>query len=803
MAADRKIIKPLIDTTSLTNEWDDLRIDTPYGSSLVQQPRAEAGGAPTDGSQGPGAGALPPVGGPGGGDASPAAFATVAVAPKPAAVVGGTTPVQPLKTFTTAADLPTDSLFASQWHLLNTGQTGGVKGVDLDVLGAWKKGLTGKGVSVGVFDTAMDVKHTDLAANIDMSKAIVAGGVYVDPTILTASDQHATAVAGLIAAARNGSGAVGVAYDAKVTPVDIFGNNQTYAWQSLWQQNKFDVTNHSWGFTAAFVVGQLDAAAQYWVLSGFKTGADTGRGGLGTIETVAAGNFRQNGLTTETNGLTIDRHAVVVGAIDDKGSVTYYSNPGASLLVNAPSSGNTSGIVTDDVTGSLGYSSGNYTNTFGGTSAATPEVAGVEALILQANSKLGWRDMQDILAITARHTGSAVNDVKHGYELDTWAFNHATTWNAGGYHFSNDYGFGLVDARAAVALAQTWSLAFPTAHTSANELLASASVAGSWDVGHAKTNTLTFTIGAHQSIESMVVDLTDLKASYGGHLIIDLISPTGTVSNLLNQSGGATAIAAGWELMSREFRGEDAFGTWTLRITDTTASDTGSLTKATLKAYGGAATDNSVFFFTDEFIQYATATSKVAYAGGPATIDAAPISGDMVLNLLTGTGTIDGKAITVAAGTVVQTVIGGDGNNSVVGNNAGDRLYGGLGTDVLTGGTGADLLDGRGGSNTLTGGAGADKFAVHAGAFSAIADFALGVDKILVAAAEFGGALLDGLQTKDFVYGTGTTHIAGGGFVYDAAASVLWWDKDGSSALTQVARLDNHVKLAFGDFLLA
>ena len=50
MAADRKIIKPLIDTTSLTNEWDDLRIDTPYGSSLVQQPRAEAGGAPTDGS---------------------------------------------------------------------------------------------------------------------------------------------------------------------------------------------------------------------------------------------------------------------------------------------------------------------------------------------------------------------------------------------------------------------------------------------------------------------------------------------------------------------------------------------------------------------------------------------------------------------------------------------------------------------------------------------------------------------------------------------------------------------------------
>jgi subtilisin-like proprotein convertase family protein len=796
MPTDRKIIKPLSDPNALASEWDDLRIDSPYGASVVRQTGS--------GQNAPGvAGEVVQSSGGAFAGAGFEALATIAVAPKPAAIVGGTTPVQPLRSFYGAADLPTDSLFAAQWHLLNTGQNGGTKGVDLDVLGAWKKGFTGKGISVGVFDTAMDVKHTDLAPNIDMSKVIVAGGVYVDPTVLTASDQHATAVAGLIAAARNGSGTVGVAYDSKITPVDIFGNNQTYAWQSLWQQNKFDVTNHSWGFTQAFAVSQLDAGAQYWVLSGFKTGADTGRGGLGTIETVAAGNFRQNGLTAETNGLTIDRHAVVVGATDNKGYVTYYSNPGASLLVNAPSSGGTAGIVTDDVTGALGYNSTNFTQAFGGTSAATPEVAGVEALILQANAKLGWRDVQDILAITARHTGSAVNDVAHGYELDTWAFNHATTWNAGGYHFSNDYGFGLVDARAAVALAQTWSLAFPTAHTSANELLASASVSGSWDVGHARTNTLSFTIGAHQSIESMVVDLTDLKASYGGHLIVDLISPTGTVSNLLNQSGGATAITAGWELMSREFRGEDAYGTWQLRITDTTASDTGSLTKATLKAYGGAVTDNSVFFFTDEFIQYATATSKVAYSGGPATINAAPISGDMVLNLLTGAGTIDGKAITVAAGTVVQTVIGGDGNNTVVGNNAGDRLYGGLGTDVLTGGTGADLLDGRGGSNTLTGGAGADKFALHLGAFSAITDFALNVDKILVSAAEFGGALLDGLQTKDFVYGTGTTHVSGGGFVYDAGTSVLWWDKDGKSALTQLAHVDNHVKLTFNDLLLA
>lgn len=788
MPLDKKLAR-FDDRTDATPEWQ------PIGADMVVTPQATYAPVRHDAPASAGAGAHAAVPtmdlGFGGVDAL-------------ATIVGGTTPVQPLRTFYTAADLPKDTYFSLQWHLLNTGQSGGTKGVDLDVVPVWKKGYTGKGVSIGVFDTAMDVKHTDLAANIDMSKKVIAGGYYQDPTILTATDQHATSVAGIIAAANNGSGVVGVAYDAKLTPVDIFGPNQTYSWQALWQQSKFDITNNSWGFTSGFSVSQLDASAQYWVFQGFKTGADTGRGGLGTIETVAAGNYRQNGLTTETNGLTIDRHAVIVGATDDKGFVTYYSNPGASLLVNAPSSGNTSGIVTDDVTGALGYSSGNFTSGFGGTSAATPEVAGVEALILQANARLGWRDVQTILAMTARHTGSAVNDVAHGYEADTWSFNHATTWNGGGLHFSNDYGFGLVDARAAVALAETWSLAVPTAHVSSNEQAATATATGAWDIGHAKTSTIAFNVTAHQSIEEVVIDLVDLKSSAGNHLVVDLVSPTGTVSNLLNKNGGAVSLTAGWELMSREFRGEDSYGTWTLKITDTTATDTGSLTKAVLSAFGSSVADKGVFVFTDEFVQYATPErSKIAYAGGPATIDAAPISGDMVLNLASGTGTIDGKAVTIAAGTTVQTVIGGDGSNTIAGNNAGDRLYGGAGTDVLTGGTGADLLDGRGGTNTLTGGAGADRFALHASAFSTIMDFVTGVDKIVLAGLEFGGSIAKVITTSDFVYGTAKTHVAGGGLVYDTTSANLYWDKDGTSALTQVALVNNHVKLVASDFLLA
>lgn len=730
-----------------------------------------------------------------------------AAAIKPAAI-GGTTPVQAFKSFFTSADLPTDALFKSQWHLLNTGQSGGTAGVDVDVVPVWKMGYTGKGVSIGVFDTAMDVAHTDLAANIDMSKRIIApDGSYTDPTKLAATgDEHATSVAGIIAAARNGSGVVGIAYDAKITPVDIFDGTPAYGWEALWSQSKFAVTNNSWGFTGAFSANALDPATQYWVLSGFKTGTDTGRGGLGTIETVAAGNYRQYGLTTETNGLTVDRHAVVVGATDDRGNVTYYSNGGASLLTVAPSSGNSSGIVTDDITGALGYSAGNYTTGFGGTSAATPEVAGIEALMLQANPGLGWRDVQDILAISARHVGSAVNDVAHGYETDTWAFNHAGTWNGGGYHFSNDYGFGLVDARAAVELAKSWSFAFPGAHTSGNELAASRTITGSWDIGHGKTNALSFNIASHQAVEDMVLDLSNLKINAANHLSVDLVSPTGTISQLLANNGGAGAkITAGWELMSREFRGEDAYGTWTVRISDSAVADIGSLSKATLAAYGAPVADNSVFFYTDEFAQYWSAgRSVLSYAGGPATIDAAPVTGALFIDLLAGSGSIDLKPLTIAAGTKVQTVIGGDGNNIIVANNLGDRILTGLGNDTIVGGGGADVLDGGLGTNTLSGGAGTDKFVLHAGGFDTITDFQAAIDKLVLSKAEFGGNLATkGVNSTDFVYGTTSTHVAGGGLVFDAASATLWWDQTGNSPLVAIAKLNAGLKLVASDILVA
>jgi subtilisin family serine protease len=117
------------------------------------------------------------------------------------------------------------------------------------------------------------------------------------------------------------------------------------------------------------------------------------------------------------------------------------SSPGAVLLVAAPGHG----ITTTDRAGGEGYASGDYA-TVSGTSFAAPVVSGIAALMLDANPGHGWRDVQEILAATAVRTGSPAN----------WSFNAADNWNGGAMHVSHDYGFGLVDAHAAVRVAESW-----------------------------------------------------------------------------------------------------------------------------------------------------------------------------------------------------------------------------------------------------------------------------------------------------------------------------------------------------------
>ena len=106
---------------------------------------------------------------------------------------------------------------------------------------------------------------------------------------------------------------------------------------------------------------------------------------------------------------------IAVGAITNTGVRSSYSNQGSALDISAPSNGGSQSVYTTDRVGSQGYSSSNYTSTFGGTSAACPLVSGVAALVLSVNGSLSSSEVQSILETTATDMGTAGFDVQFGH----------------------------------------------------------------------------------------------------------------------------------------------------------------------------------------------------------------------------------------------------------------------------------------------------------------------------------------------------------------------------------------------------
>ena len=243
----------------------------------------------------------------------------------------------------TTAALPTDDLFENQWHLLNTGQSGGVAGVDLNVVDVWED-YTGEGVTVAVWDDGVQYDHPDLDDNYDASQHIVIDGVVHDPAPQIFLSEHGTSVAGVIAAENNGEGTVGVAYDATLVGVDMFYDNKLDFEQSFYELGNFDVTNHSWGWIDPYfdsVTDTSQSGGTDWeaFFGGIQESVITGRDGLGTINLVANGNDREIGRDGNDSNLNNIPQTIAVGATSHDGYVSYYSTPGANLLISSPSNG--------------------------------------------------------------------------------------------------------------------------------------------------------------------------------------------------------------------------------------------------------------------------------------------------------------------------------------------------------------------------------------------------------------------------------------------------------------------------------
>ena len=492
--------------------------------------------------------------------------------------------------------LPDDPLLPLQWYI-DRSHTPDVA-IDIDLLPVWSgaggQAYSGHGVNVAVFDSLIEATHPDLAANYD-------GWLTIDGLNYTnTASAHGTECAGVIAAvANNGVGTTGIAYGATLTsvPVSFSGSVITgYLQLAMPHAQDFDVVNMSYGSLQPFDGYDNRAAWNDQFAADYTAAADAGRGGLGTILVAAGGNFRLETTDADANlsRFQNERHTITVGAVDSTGYVSEYSSGGASYLVCGLTTGDylSRGITTTDLTGIYGNNDGvnpvydpvpiDYTTHFGGTSAAAPEIAAVTALMLEANPNLGWRDVRDILALSARHVGSDIGAPPTQAEIVGWQLNASSNVNGAGLHFSNTYGYGLVDATAAVRLAESWT----HSRTSANEQSRVADLAAPVAMPTYGETDLSFDIAPGMTAENVTLFL-DISQNNIRAFTVTLIAPSGTQSVLFSHRGDyANTHWVPWTFESNAFLGEDPTGTWRVVITNDGSNAPGTLNAATLSVYG-------------------------------------------------------------------------------------------------------------------------------------------------------------------------------------------------------------------------
>jgi subtilisin family serine protease len=328
-----------------------------------------------------------------------------------------------------------DGHFGAQWGLKNTGQNGGTPGIDVGVCEAWPV-ATGKGVKVAVVDHGIQLDHPDLKANVYHQSFDTGTGK--SPSQVRGN--HGTACAGIIAAVRgnNKLGVAGVAPDATLISVSDSLTLAPNAAQNLatgiaWAtQNGADVISNSWGH---------DKLASSLIDDAIDEALTNGRGGRGCVVVFAAGN-NDGAVIYPANS---NPQILVVGAMSPCGErkSTSSCDPegfwgscfGIEVDVVAP------GVLipTTDRTGTAGYDAGDYALTFNGTSSATPHVAGVAALILQANPNLTQRDVVMIIEKSARKVGPYSYQPTAGRPNGDWF---------------QEMGYGLVDAKACLNAAK-------------------------------------------------------------------------------------------------------------------------------------------------------------------------------------------------------------------------------------------------------------------------------------------------------------------------------------------------------------
>jgi subtilisin family serine protease len=292
-----------------------------------------------------------------------------------------------------------DEMFARQWSLKNIGQDGGLPNADIKAMNAWVKTTGSDKIVVAVLDSGVDYTHPDLEHNIWMRPADMAP--YVDKELgefndlhgFNATDRwddpmddngHGTHCAGIIGAeGDNNLGIAGINWHVQIMPLKFLASNGSGSTKDAIEAINYVIDRKHKGVNVRVISASWGSTQNSRALrDAIKKAGDEG-----ILFIAAAGNSSDDSDKRPhyPAGYKLP-NVISVAALDRNDKLAGFSNYGAkSVHIAAPGSE----ILSTWLKGEFREASG--------TSMATPEVAGVAALVLSINPKMSVEELRDRL----------------------------------------------------------------------------------------------------------------------------------------------------------------------------------------------------------------------------------------------------------------------------------------------------------------------------------------------------------------------------------------------------------------------